>query len=356
MGPPTRGSDLQLVTPVALDAMGGDHAPREPVEAAVRAVRELNIPVALVGRQSEIDALIRALGGPFDRLSVIDAPEVVGMGDHAVAAVRRKPSNSISVAMEAVRDGTACAAVSAGHSGAVVAAALFTLGRLPHVERSAIGVVFPTFSGGRVLLIDAGAVVDARTSHLVQFATLATIYLRHVVGVEHPRVGLLSNGEEPGKGNSLVRDTFARLSVARDVNFIGNVEGNAIASGTADAVVCDGFTGNVVLKTAEGVVGLVQAGLRAELSARWYRKVLAAPIRGSLRRAARRLDYREYGGAPLLGVRGVVVIAHGRSDSTAIRNAIAGAYLAARSDLIGALGRGLEAGHAEEADQADHPQ
>ena len=329
------------VLPVALDAMGGDRAPREPVAGAVRAVRELGIPVALVGRQAELDALVGGLGGPFARLSIVDAPDIVGMDEHAVAAVRHKPANSISVAMGEVRDGRACAAVSAGHSGAVVAAALFTLGRLTEVERPGIGVVFPTSAGGRVLLIDAGAVVDARPQYLVQFATLATIYLRHVDGIANPRVGLLSNGEEPGKGNALVRETFERLAAAPTVNFMGNVEGNSIASGNVDAVVCDGFTGNVVLKTAEGVVGLVQESLRAELGARWHRRLLAAPLRGALRGAARRLDYREYGGAPLLGVRGVVMIAHGRSDSTAIRNAVAGAFRAAQHDLTGALTRGL---------------
>lgn len=331
------------VLPVALDAMGGDRAPRAPVEGGLRAARELRIPVALVGKVDEVRAVVDGLGGAPAGLSFVEAPDAIGMGEHAVAAVRQHPGNSITVALEQVREGRASAMVSAGNSGAVVAAALFTLGRLPGVDRPGIGIVFPTAKGGRVLLIDGGAVVDARPAHLVQFARLATIYLQSVEGVDRPRVGLLSNGEEPGKGNALVRETHQRLAAAADIDFAGNVEGNSIATGSVDAVVCDGFTGNVVLKTSEGVVSLLQQGLRAELSRGWYRRALVAPLRGAMRTAARRLDYREYGGAPLLGVRGVVMIAHGRSDSTAIRNAVSGAHRAASSALAEALANRITA-------------
>ncbi len=318
---------------VVVDAMGGDRAPREPVEAAVRAVRERRIPVTLVGRSSEVEPILRGLGASAEEVALIDAPEVVAMEEHAVAAVRRKARASILVGLEEVREGRAEAFVSAGNSGAVVAAALFTLGRVAGVDRPGIAIPFPTRAGGHALLIDAGAVADPRPAHLVQFAHLATAYLRHVVGVARPRVGLLSNGEEPGKGNHLIREAHALLAGESGLEFVGNVEGNEIASGKVDAVVCDGFTGNVALKTAEGVASLMQEALRRELTARWYTALLAAGLRPALRRAARRLDYREYGGAPLLGVRGVVFIAHGRSDDGAILNAIVAAERAARGRL-----------------------
>lgn len=327
--------------PIALDASGGDRAPEQPVEGGVRAVRELGIPVALVGRAAEVERLVRGLGGPFPGLTVIDAPEVVTMEDQAVAAVRRKSRASIPVALEAVKEGRAAAFVSAGNSGAVVAGALFGLGRLPGIDRPAIAIPFPKIAGGSVLLLDAGAVTDPRPQHLVQYARLASAYLCHVNGVPEPRIGLLSNGEEAIKGNALVRETHSLLAETPDINFVGNVEGNAIPSGAVDAVVCDGFTGNVVLKTAEGTAAVVQAALREAFTARWYTRIPALLLRGTLRRAVRRLDYRAYGGAPLLGVRGIVIIAHGRSDSTAIMNAVAAAHRAATSGLVESLMGGM---------------
>lgn len=334
--------------PVALDAMGGDWAPQVPVEGAVRSLRELGIPVALVGRSAELDALVVGFGGPFDGISIVDAPDVVTMEEHAVAAVRRKARASVTVTMEEVKENRACAAVSAGNSGAVVASALFVLGRIEGVERPGLGVLFPTTAGHPVLLIDAGAVVDPRPVHLLQFAYLATSYLRHVEHSSQPGIGLLSNGEEPGKGNLLTREAHELLTAAPGIRFHGNVEGNMIHTGAVDAVICDGFTGNVALKTAEGVAALVQATMRAELTARWYTKLLAAGLRSALHRAARRLDYREYGGAPLLGVRGAVFVAHGRSDSTAIRNTIRLANAAASRDLVTAMARELMPGSARD--------
>ncbi|MDI3341050.1 MAG: phosphate acyltransferase PlsX [Sphaerobacter sp.] len=329
--------------PIALDASGGDRAPEQPVAAGVRAVRELGIPVTLVGRAAEVERLVRALGGPFPGLTVVDAPEVVQMEEHAVAAVRRKARASITVAVEELKQGRAAAVVSAGHSGAVVASALFGLGRLPGVERPALAIPFPRLGGGAVWLLDAGAVVDPRPAHLVEYARLATAFLRHTEHLAAPRIGLLSNGEEAGKGNSLVRETYQLLADAPDVHFVGNVEGNAIPTGVADAVVCDGFTGNVVLKTAEGMAALIQDSLRAELGSRWSTKIPALLLRPAFRRVARRLDYREYGGVPLLGVNGVVVVAHGRSDATALMNAIAAAHRAAASGLIEGLRAGMTA-------------
>jgi glycerol-3-phosphate acyltransferase PlsX len=328
-----------VVTRVVVDAMGGDYAPQATVEGAVRALRELGIPVTLVGRSDEVKAILTRLGIRDDRLAVVDAPEVVTMEEHAVAAVRRRARASITVAMTEAKDQPGAAVVSAGNSGAVTAAALFILGRLPGVDRPGIGALFPTLRRRPTLLIDVGAVADPRPQHLVQFAYLGTSYLRHVEGVENPRVGLLSNGSEPGKGNHLVREVHRLLAVAPGIDFVGNLEGNDIPLGVVDVIVCDGFTGNIALKTAEGIAALVKQTIRTELTRGWHTKILALGLRPTLLRTTRRLDYREYGGAPLLGVNGNVIIAHGRSDSTAIRNAIRTAYNAARRDLVGVLAR-----------------
>lgn len=335
------GARAGSALPVVVDAMGGDDAPAQPVAGGVSAVRELGIPVVLVGRADELERIVRGLGGPFPGLTIIDAPEVVQMEEQAVSAVRRKSHASISVAMEELKAGRASALVSAGNSGAVVAAAVFGLGRVPGIERPALGMTLPALGGRRVLVLDAGAVADPRPIHLVQYAYLATIYLQQVEGIARPQIGLLSNGSEPGKGNALVREAYHLLSADPTLNFYGNIEANEMPYGRIDAVVCDGFTGNVVLKTAEGVVTLVQDALRAELTANWRVKFAAALLRPALRRVAKRLDYREYGGVPLLGVNGVVIMAHGRSDSRAIRSAVAVAHRAGASDFLTAMARGV---------------
>ena len=328
---------------VILDAMGGDLAPSATVEGAVRANREFGVAVTLVGRSAELQALLRRYGSPEGRIPIVDAPEVVVMEEHAVAAVRQRRRASITVAMNEIKEGRGSAIVSAGHSGAVVASALFILGRISGIDRPGIGALFPTTSGAPVLVIDVGAVSDARPRHLLHFAYLATSYLHHVEDVAQPRIGLLSNGAESGKGNALTRDAHALLASAEGIKFVGNVEGNDIARGVTDAVICDGFTGNVVLKTAEGVVSLVNHSVRQELIRSWRTKLLAAALIPGLRRAARRLDYREYGGAPLLGVNGNVILAHGRSEDTAIRNAIRTAARAAENDLAGCIAREISA-------------
>lgn len=322
---------------VILDAMGGDLAPATTVEGAVRANREFGIPVTLVGRSPELQPLLKRYRCPEGRIPIVDAPEVVTMEEHAVAAVRQHTRASITVAMTEVKEGCGSAIVSAGHSGAVVASALFILGRVPGIDRPGIAALVPTVSGAPVLVIDVGAVSDPKPRNLLQFAFLANSYLRNVEGVAWPRIGLLSNGTEAGKGNKLTREVHGLLTTSEGINFVGNVEGNDITRGEIDAVICDGFTGNVALKTAEGVTALVNHSLRQELTKSWRTKLLAVALSPGLRRAARRLDYREYGGAPLLGVNGNVFIAHGRSDSIAIRNAIRTAYKAAQSDFSGRL-------------------
>ncbi len=308
--------------PIAVDAMGGDRAPDEVVAGAIIAAREHGIAVVLVGRQTLIDPLLAHTEDQASLITVIDASDVVTMEEHAVSAVRRKTRASITVACQEVADGRASAVVSAGNSGAVVASAIFAIGRQSGVERPGIAIPFPTITGKPIYVIDAGAVVDPRPVHLVQLARLVRDYLRTARGIQQPRIALLSNGSEPGKGNALVRETYELLANEPDLSFQGNIEANAVPDGEVDAVVCDGFSGNVLLKTAEGTASLVQAALRGELSARWYTKVLAAGLRPAFRRALRSLDYREYGGAPLLGVNKPVIIAHGRSDRHAIANAI----------------------------------
>lgn len=320
---------------VALDAMGGDHAPRETVAGAVAAARAYGVEVALVGQTAAIEAELARHQTAGLALPVVEAPELIGMDEHAANAARRKPNSSIHVALRQVKDGQAVGMVSAGNSGAVMAAALFVLGRVPGIERPAIGTVLPT-AAGRTLLIDAGANTDPKPGQLVQFGQMGAIYAERVLGIAGPRVGLLSNGEEAGKGNELVLATHPLLA-ASGLNFIGNVEGRDIPAGAVDVVVTDGFTGNVALKVSEGVSSLLFGLLRQELRGSLVTKALAAGLRPAFRRVGARLDYREVGGAPLLGVEGITIIAHGRSDALAIQNAIRVAKEAADGGMLDAL-------------------
>ncbi|MDQ3225556.1 MAG: phosphate acyltransferase PlsX, partial [Chloroflexota bacterium] len=252
---------------------------------------------------------------------VEDAPETIGGDEQPAQAVRRKPRSAIAMALDAVRDGRAAALVSAGNSGAVMAGALLKLGRIRGVDRPAIAGYLPSMTG-KTLVLDMGAVTDPRPSHLVQFAQMGSIYIERAFGVERPTVGLLSNGEEPSKGNQLVQETFPLLSIAPGIDFRGNVEGNDITRGIVDVIVTDGFTGNVLLKTAEGAASLINATVRRRLTANPFRTALAAMLRPAFDEARKDLDYAEQGGAPLLGIDGVVIISHGRSNARAIANAI----------------------------------
>jgi glycerol-3-phosphate acyltransferase PlsX len=251
------------------------------------------------------------------------------MKESPLQAVRQNPRSTIVVGMELVKRGQAQAFVSAGNTGAVMAAALLALGRQPGVERPALAGVLPARAGKRVLLLDVGANADCRPSHLVQFAEMGRAFARAALGVPEPRVGLVSIGEEDSKGNQLVIEANERLRKSKVINFYGNVEGTDLAAGTVDVAVTDGFTGNVILKTAEGAAGFIPAERRAALQARLQYRLAAAVLRPALSAMRRRLDYAEYGGAPLLGVRGVVIVAHGKSDSRAITNAVRAARDAA---------------------------
>ena len=313
--------------------MGGDHAPSAVVDGAVSAARHFALQIALVGSTPALHAALAAhpdwhrLG-----LEIVDAPDVIGMADSPVAALRRKPRASIRVAADLVAKGEAGALVSAGHTGATVMAAYSAFGMIPGADRPAVATTIPTRERPAVLL-DSGANVECRPQHLLQFAVMGSVYARVALGVDRPRVGLLSIGEEETKGNDLTRDAH-RLLKASPVNFIGNVEGREIYSGVADVIVCDGFTGNIVLKTAEGLVETVETLLGDELQGTFSSQVGYLLSRRAFRRFRRRVDYSEYGGAPLLGVAGLSIVAHGRSSPKAIRNAIAVAFRFASGDFL----------------------
>jgi glycerol-3-phosphate acyltransferase PlsX len=318
---------------IAVDAMGGDHAPSVVIDGAVAAARHLDAEVALVGPTAEIE---RALAAHHDwsklGIVIVDAPDVIAMSDTPSAALRRKPRASVRVAAELVASRNAAALVSVGHTGATVMAAHGAFGMINGVDRPALAVTIPT-RGRPAVLLDAGANVECRPAHLLQFGVMGSVVARVAFGVDRPRVGLLSIGEEATKGNELTREAHQLLKAA-PINFIGNIEGREIYSGVADVVVCDGFTGNVVLKTSEGLVETVETLLGDELRGTFSSQVGYLLSRRAFRRFRRRLDYSEYGGAALIGVAGLVIVGHGRSSAKAVRNAIAMAYRFATTEFV----------------------
>jgi phosphate acyltransferase len=318
---------------VAVDAMGGDAAPRVAIDGAVAAARHFELGVALVGPRAALEREI-ARHPDLDpaRVRLVDAPEMIGMEEAPAASLRRKPKASIKVAADLVARGEAAALVSAGHTGATVMAAYGAFGMVSGVDRPALAATIPTRQRPAILL-DVGASVECRPQHLLQFAVMGTVYARVALGIEAPRVGLLSIGEEATKGNELTRDAHRLLKTA-PLAFIGNVEARDVYSGKADVIVCDGFTGNVALKISEGLVDVMESLLHEELSSTVTMRVGSLLTRRALRRFRRRVDYSEYGGAPLLGVGGVTIVGHGRSSAKAVRNAIAMAYRFAEGGFI----------------------
>jgi glycerol-3-phosphate acyltransferase PlsX len=313
--------------------MGGDHAPAVVIDGAIAAARHLDVRIALVGPTAEIErTLADHPDGRGADVEIVEAPDVIGMTESATASLRRKRGASIRVAADLVAQGRAAALFSAGHTGATVVAAHAAFGMIPGVDRPALATAIPT-RGGAAVLLDAGANVECRPHHLLQFAVMGSAYARIAGGVARPRVGLLSIGEEETKGNELTREAH-RLLKASPLHFIGNVEGREIYSGVADVIVCDGFTGNVVLKTSEGLVEAVEALLGEELQGTFSSQMGYLLSRRAFRRFRRRVDYSEYGGAPLLGVAGLAIVGHGRSSAKAVRNAIAMAYRFATSDFV----------------------
>jgi phosphate acyltransferase len=318
---------------IALDAMGTDHAPAAEVAGAIGALNELDptIEVVLVGDQATLEAsLARHPEAPAGRLHIRHAPDRVTASDPPASVIRRKPASSIVVGLKLVKAGEADAFVSAGSTGAVMATSLFTLRPLPGVARPAIGALLPT-AQTPCLMLDAGANVDCKPQHLLQFAHLGHVYAQDLMGVPNPRVALLNIGEEPEKGDELTLETRRLLAAAPGLNFVGNVEGRDIIQGVCDVVVCDGFVGNVLLKFYESVAEFTIGLLKKELK--------HSSEHLNLEEVFRILDYAEYGGAPLLGVGGVSIICHGESSPRAIRNAIAVAAQAVRSDMVTHIAR-----------------
>ena len=329
---------------VAVDAMGGDFAPGEVVAGAVQAARELGIGILLTGPEPAIRAELAKHDTAGLDLEVVHTDEVIGMDEHPAEAVRAKRRNSITLAHELVRDGRAEAAVSAGNSGAVMAAAIFTLRRIRGVDRPAFGGVVPA-ANGQTLVLDMGANTDCKPPYLLQFAVMGAAYMESVFGVRRPRVGLLSNGEEETKGDQLVQQSHQLIKAAApaiDLNFIGNVEGRDINAGVVDVVVCDGFVGNVVLKLSEGLAKMLLDLIRQELTSSLITKVGAALAMPAFRRLRKRVDYEEYGGVPVLGVNGVSIISHGRSRAKAIKSAIRVAHQAAQARLPEKIAQGMQ--------------
>ncbi len=305
---------------VAVDAMGSDNAPAVEVEGAVAAAREWQIPIILVGDRSRIEAELKRYPAGDLPISIHHASEVVGMHDSASDAVRKKKDSSIRVAFNLVREGAAAAVVSAGNSGATMAAGMFVLKRVKGIDRPAIATIMPNLRD-QTLVLDVGGNVDCKPFHLAQFALMGEVYARQVLGKDRPRVGLLSNGEEESKGNDLTREAHRLLKTA-PFNYVNYVEGRDIYNGSVDVVVCDGFVGNVVLKVSEGLAEAVGTMLRREIGSRMLAKLGFLLARPAFLAFKRKVDYAEYGGAPLLGIDGTGMICHGGSSPKAIQNAI----------------------------------
>src|SRR3989440_259402 len=316
---------------IAVDAMGGDHAPAEIVLGAAAAAREYGIDISLVG----LPAAVHPLLDSHPRLQLVPCTQAIGMDEHPAQAVRNKPDSSISVCARLCREGRAAGWASAGNSGAIMAAALLIQGRIRGVERPALGSIVPT-QNGFAYFLDVGANVDSKPEYMVQFARMGAVYAREMLGRPKPRVALLSNGEEEGKGDERVRETARRLKGFLP-GFVGNVEPKDIYGARADVVVADGFVGNVAIKMAEATAEFLFRNLRDEIPKTLSGKVGGALIRQRVQELRSRVDWREYGGAPLLGIDGVAVIAHGRSDARAMKNAIRVTRDAVENQLVGKI-------------------
>lgn len=317
---------------IAVDGMGGDHAPGEIVKGAAEAAAEYGIEVVLVGLPDAIQPLLES----HRAVRFVPATQVVAMDDHPAQAIRQKPDSSLSVCARLCKEGKADGWVSAGNSGAVMAAALLIQGRLKGVERPALGSIVPTQKAPAYFL-DVGANVDSRPEYVVQFAEMGSVYATEMLGRTEPRVGLLANGEEASKGDELVREVHRRLAEHPRLNFVGNVEPKELLAPKADVVVADGFVGNIAIKTMEAVADMIFRTLRDEIPRTLAGRAGGVLIRPGVRRIRDRMDWREFGGAPLLGIDGVAVVAHGRSDARAVKNAVRVAREAVENGLTGKI-------------------
>lgn len=339
-----------MPTVIAVDAMGSDRAPKPEVEGAILAVRHYDVEVALVGREADIRAELRhhPSAAFLSGLHVIPASEVIGMDEKAAQAVRTKKDSSMRVGLRLVREGKAAGFISAGNTGAAMATAKMVLGTLPGVDRPALAAVFPTAKGTASIMLDVGANVDCKPQNLEQFAVMGEVYCRSIFGQRQPKVGLLSIGEEESKGNELTRSAYQLLKQL-PINFVGNVEGRDVYNGNVDVIVCDGFVGNVALKISEGLVETVRYILKESLAATITRQVGFLLSRRAFTDFKKRLDYSEYGGAPLLGIKGVTIVSHGSSNANAIKNAIRVAAEFARSGINATIAEELANGKLQPA-------
>ena len=317
---------------IIIDAMGGDYAPQVPVEAGARAARELDVNIVLVGKEDVIKKELAKHKYPAERLEIVNADEVITNHDEPAKAVKIKKNSSLVVAARMLKKGEGDALLSMGNTGAVLASGLLIVGRIRGIIRPALATVLPSKKGPK-LLLDAGANANCKPENLVQFATMGSIYMHNIMGIENPKVGLMSIGEEESKGNDLTKKTFPLLKAA-PINFIGNIEGRDVMEGTADVMTCDGFVGNVVLKTIEGMGSFVSGALKSIFTSSIISKIGAMCVMGGLNKFKAEIDYREYGGAPLLGVRGTVIKGHGSSEAMAVFYAIKQAKKAVETDLV----------------------
>ncbi len=337
---------------VAVDAMGGDVGPSVVVPGSLQVLSDPaypNLTIQFYGKGEAIEPLLAGLDAEQRaRVSVHHTDVEITMEDSAAMAVRRKPTSSIALALKAIKSGEADAVMSLGNSGAIMAGALGILGRVRGVDRPALVTILPTLKG-RTIMLDLGAIVDPRPQYLVQFAQMATAYGKTSLGLQNPRVALLSNGEEPGKGNELVQQVYPLLAAAPDLNFIGNCEGKELLRGDIEIVVTDGFTGNVALKSMEGTMSVLNEVLREEMTRTFPRKMAALFLKPAFRGARKRLDYEEIGGAPLLGVNGTVIVGHGRSTAYTTSNAVRVAYRTAKQNLTEEIAKAVAGGQSSVA-------
>lgn len=320
---------------IAIDAMGGDHAPEEVVKGAEAALKDSELSLILVGDKARLSKLRKN-----PNWEIIHCDEVIGMNEPPVSAVKQKKNASVNVALDLVKNKKADAVISAGNTGALMASALFKLGRIEGVERPAIATIFPNIQGGELLLLDMGANVDCRPKHLEQFAKMGYLYAQHVMHIKNPRVGLLNIGAEVEKGNDLTQQTYPLLKEAR-INFIGNIEGGDILAGKVDVVICDGFVGNIVLKISESLSQMLFTLLKDELMKNFVSKAGAILLKPALKSLKKRIDYDEHGAAPLLGLNGIVYKAHGRAKAKAIKSAIRVCAEAVREDIVESIWKGM---------------
>lgn len=332
---------------VALDAMGGDNAPKEIVKGAIEAVQaEKRIKVYLVGKEEVIRQELSAYQYPAEQVEVVNATEVIETAEPPVNAIRKKKDSSIVKGLTLVKNGECDAFVSAGSSGAVLVGGQVIVGRAKGVERPPLAPLIPTEKGA-ALLIDCGANVDARASHLVQFAKMGSIYMENIMGIKNPRVAIVNIGAEEEKGNALVKETFPLLKACKDINFIGSIEARDIPAGYADVIVCEAFVGNVILKLYEGVGGTLIKKVKAGMMTSTRSKVGALLVKPALKETLKAFDLEEYGGAPLLGLRGLVVKTHGSSKAVEIKNTVLQCVTFKEQDIIGKIRTSIAAAKEE---------